>query len=104
MYTVCSRPARACATTSCDRLIVSEVVRTEGEIVHAALTVGTDSESLEYNVDDALRGEDIAGADGGSRGRIEKTRFRDVNGHGGKAAVVQWDIGVDDAPKSEDYG
>lgn len=104
MHPIRSGPAWARSTASRDRLIVSEVVGAEGEIVHAALTGGTNAEGLEDHIDDTLRGEDVAGADGGGGRRIEKTGLGDVDGDWGETAVVQWDVGVDDTPKGEDNG
>ena len=65
---------------------------------------GTDAEGLENYVDDSLRGEDVTGTDSSGGSWIEKTGFGDMDGHGGEAAVVQWDVGVDDTPEGKDYG
>src|SRR5262245_10303688 len=97
--------ARTGAGAATDRLVVAEAGArgAEKQVVHRALTRGGKAQGRQENVDQALRGLDVAGVDSRQlRGivawrRRQKGRCRDDEADGPEDAVVERDVGVDEA-------
>lgn len=98
-------PRWASAAAAGDGLVVPETalaVEPEGEVVHAPLTGGAGTERTEDDVDDALRGENVARAHGGLVAWLEQGVLRDDECDGPDATVVERDVRVDHAAEGVD--
>ena len=83
LYSTSTVPSRSSSTATSNRLVVSPSLldltsdwvftsHTERQVVAASLTGGTCVESLEHDVGDSLRCQDIAGTDGRFRRGVQE--------------------------------
>mmetsp|Transcript_21808 Transcript_21808/g.51219 ORF Transcript_21808/g.51219 Transcript_21808/m.51219 type:complete len:337 (-) Transcript_21808:1694-2704(-) len=97
-------PRWPCTCAACDCFIVSELLVTEGQVVHAPLRGSCGLEGLETDVRDALGGEHVATHDSRVLGRAQDGPRGDGDGHGVQAPLVQRDVLLDHAAQRVDDG
>ncbi|TKW49634.1 hypothetical protein CTA1_6123 [Colletotrichum tanaceti] len=84
-----------------DRVLAA---RAKGQVVAAALAGGGRAEGPEHDVRDALRGQDVAADHGEAGPRVEDAALGDDDVDRRQAALVEGDLGRDEAAQAVDDG